>query len=502
MRTTELITALANTLLVCGLCVAIAVPLGCLLALLLFRTDVYGRRSAWVMLGSQLAVPLYVFAGGWSAGVGVQGWLSAWAGTLPGLALEAGVGALLAVSAIHALAAIPWVCLICSLGLVWTQRSQEETAYVDGGLSYALRFSVLPKLRIWIAAGCLWCLLPVLTEMVVSNLYQVPTLAEQIYLDASRGGLSPATYLVGTLGCMLPLLLFGGLFLRRCPAWQAVVFNLAHHRAPPLALGRWRGLCSGLLWLIVLGLVALPMVNLLIKAGWQPWVDKAGKVHYAWQLGRLLTTLQESCVLFAAEFYWSGLLALSSTALALGLAIAGHSLARSNIARRVLVALMLILVAVPGPLVGMLTIHLLNRGQPVWLGRLYDQTLAAPVFAQQFRLLPLAWLLVATILDSISPRAWEQARMDGLRGVACVRRVILPQTWSLWGAACLLLAVTSVGELSSTILVLPPGVTTVSMRLFEMLHFGMRHQDSGLCCMLLLLGWSVSLVWWKTLRER
>lgn len=165
-------------------------------------------------------------------------------------------------------------------------------------------------------------------------------------------------------------------------------------------------------------------------------------------------------------------------------------------------AVALLLLAVPGPMVGMLIIALLNRSQPAWIGWLYDTTLAAPLLAQQFRLFPLAWLLTLGIFGSISPRIQQQASLEGLSKFQWARCVLWPQTWRLWSVALLMLFALSVGELSCTILVLPPGVTTLSMRIFEMLHFGMRHQDSGLCGLLILLGWGVAVSAWKTLSDR
>ena len=151
---------------------------------------------------------------------------------------------------------------------------------------------------------------------------------------------------------------------------------------------------------------------------------------------------------------------------------------------------------------GVLCIYLLNRTEPIFLGQLYDQTLAAPVLAQQFRLLPLAWLFALGIFASIDGRSWELAKLEGFSTFQIVRTLVWPQTGSRWLVAWMILALMSVGELSTTILVLPPGVTTLSMRLFEMLHFGMRHQDSGLCLALIFLGWLAAFVAWKTLIDR
>ena len=56
-----------------GAC-AIALPLGVVLAVLLFKTDVPGRRAATLLVVGMLFVPLYLVTGAWDAGFGVQGW--------------------------------------------------------------------------------------------------------------------------------------------------------------------------------------------------------------------------------------------------------------------------------------------------------------------------------------------------------------------------------------------------------------------------------------------
>ncbi|MEZ6080106.1 MAG: hypothetical protein R3C56_31855 [Pirellulaceae bacterium] len=68
------------------------------------------------------------------------------------------------------------------------------------------------------AASCLWCRVPVLTEMVVTNLYQVPTVAEQVYLDATQGSFSPWTYVASVWLCLLPILAVGIWLSRYAPA--------------------------------------------------------------------------------------------------------------------------------------------------------------------------------------------------------------------------------------------------------------------------------------------
>src|SRR5262245_25333526 len=52
----------------------IALPMGTLLAVLIFKTDAPGRGLAAAMLVGMLFIPLYLITGAWDAGFGIQGW--------------------------------------------------------------------------------------------------------------------------------------------------------------------------------------------------------------------------------------------------------------------------------------------------------------------------------------------------------------------------------------------------------------------------------------------
>src|SRR5438477_6389232 len=103
---------LVNTFVLCGWATALSLPVGVLLALLLTRTNVKGKRIAWLLLLTLLFLPLYSTAAGWIA---VFGKLSSQA---PAFfqTTQPLVEGMPAVIWIHAMAAIPWVTLIASLG--------------------------------------------------------------------------------------------------------------------------------------------------------------------------------------------------------------------------------------------------------------------------------------------------------------------------------------------------------------------------------------------------
>src|SRR5437660_987480 len=82
--------ALANSAVLTAGAVAIALPVGTLLAVIIARCDVLGRRPAAASLGVLLFLPLYVQLAGWDAVFGKLGWFSLAQGSL-GAPLLAGM---------------------------------------------------------------------------------------------------------------------------------------------------------------------------------------------------------------------------------------------------------------------------------------------------------------------------------------------------------------------------------------------------------------------------
>lgn len=486
-----IIYSIGNTLAASLVCLLVAIPLGTLLSILLSRSDVWGRRWAAVALASQLAVPLYVFAGGWAAGIGLQGWLriDTWLGPTAIGWMQGWLGRLLAVGLIHGLACVPWVCLIITIGLCTCNRNHEDSTLLEGGWAALIRLVWLPRLRGWLFVACLWCLLGLLTEMAVSNLYMFSTVAELIYQDVSRDTISPMTYLIAVLLCILPIIVMGYLLHRRLPPLSLVLDQPQYFRAYPISLGKHRLVLSLLVWIVLATIVGLPLFNLIVKAGWTPALQNDQVVGFTWTLQRFVQTLVESITLYQREFYWSMMMAVCSACVAALGSILLYGLSGSGTTWRkaIVHAGMFLLVATPGPMVGLLLTKLLNH--PGWLGHLYDQSLLAPVLAQQARLLPLGWLLVCALAATVPARMWLMAQADGLDRWMTFKTVFLVHCWRRGLLAVILLWLVSLGELSCSQGVLPPGVTTLAMRLFEILHFGMRHQDSGLCGILIVLGW-------------
>jgi iron(III) transport system permease protein len=106
------------------------------------------------------------------------------------------------------------------------------------------------------------------------------------------------------------------------------------------------------------------------------------------------------------------------------------------------------------------------------LTTLYDRTLAAPVLVQWIRALPLVSRWLWSQLASVPRDLLEAARSEGAGPMAQLFRVALPLRRVGVAAAALIGFVLAVGEVSATLLVTPPGVTTISVRIFQLIHYG------------------------------
>src|SRR5262249_51442379 len=119
--------------------ILLAVPLGTVLGLLLFRTDLFGA-SVWRFLFlTSLFLPLPLVVSGWQ----MTGQFFH-AGQLfdHSLALRLLLGMLL-----HALLAVPWVLLITGLGFLWVEPELEEDALLAAPALHVLWRVTLPRNR-------------------------------------------------------------------------------------------------------------------------------------------------------------------------------------------------------------------------------------------------------------------------------------------------------------------------------------------------------------------
>jgi ABC-type Fe3+ transport system permease subunit len=146
---------------------------------------------------------------------------------------------------------------------------------------------------------------------------------------------------------------------------------------------------------------------------------------------------------------------------------------------------------IPGPLLGLGVIHLLNRppGSPLAaLAALYDSNFA-PWLVQTVRTLPIATLILWPALTSIPQVMLDTAATDGTGWWGQLFRIAVPQRWPAVAAAWLIAFAVAIGELAATILVMPPqrGATALSIQVFQLLHYGVDDRVAAICLVMVFV---------------
>jgi ABC-type Fe3+ transport system permease subunit len=159
-------------------------------------------------------------------------------------------------------------------------------------------------------------------------------------------------------------------------------------------------------------------------------------------------------------------------------------------------AVLALCLTIPGPLLGIGLIHLLNRpvDSPLSvLAWLYD-TNVAPWLAQTIRALPLATLILWPALASVPQVMLDTAATEGSGFVGRLLRIALPQRWPVVAAAWLVGLAIAVGELAATVLVVPPQQSTmISVRIFQLLHYGVDDRVAAIS--LVMVAGIAALTW-------
>jgi iron(III) transport system permease protein len=487
----RLLGLVENTLKLVVAVVAVAVPLGVLVAVILVRTDVPFRGFFRFLLLLTLFVPLPLFTSGWQAAVGSGGWLAwpAWnreraadpsfnTGGSTWAPWGQGIGS---ATLIHVAAGLPWVVLLVGEGLRRVERELEEDAMTAAPPWLVLWRVTLTRAGAALGAAALWVALQAATEFTVTDMMQVRTFAEEVYVqDAANVEVAPAVAVaMPSVGVLALLVLFvAGRWERSLPprasATEPLVFHLGHWRWPAaLAVG------------IVCGvLLAIPLGSLVWRAGlergtWSlPAVGAHLRVVARAEMHLLIHSLLVACLA-------GGLCAL----LAL---IACWTCLDSRKMRFAILILLAVAWALPGPIVGLGLKGTLRRIVKTTDVTTVDVLLdrgPSPVpvlWADLIRMFPFAVALLWPVVRQTPPELRDAARVDGATPGQELAHVVWPLSATAAMRAALAAGVLSLGELSSSKLVSTPDWPSYAETIFVQMHYGVTADLAARCLWLLL----------------
>lgn len=446
---------LANTLTLMLATVVFSALLGVGAAWLVERAAI-PRPGLWrVLLALPLAIPAYVAAICWLIVLRRGGLVDRLA--LEWFAIPRGevhlppITSLVGTAIIIGLCVFPYVFLPVGAALRALDRSLDEAARLAGRSRWSTVWRVtLPLLAPALVAGTLLVALYALADFGTVSMLRQRTFTLAIFQQFSgQIDRSAAAILSCVLVALaLPLIIGAGWIARR----ERQIARVRWQPRPRVALGRWRLpalLALGLLVFASLGVPLLVLGGLTIQ-GWL-FPTRADAI---WSLNSagLWRQSMQSVVLAALAATGATLLALAPALIAVRAPGRWSSL---------LLALCQSPFALPGVIIGLSFVLLLNR----WLPFVYG-TVFALLIGVLFRVLPQAVAANEVALRGVAPQLDEAARTLGCSAAAAVRRVTLPVAAPGMLASWVLVFVTAMKELPTAMLLRPPGFDTLPVRIW------------------------------------
>lgn len=407
-----------------------------------------GRSGLTALLPLPVLIPAYVFAIAWIDILGRSGYAARLVqGAFPNAPQSPGPYGLLGVILVQTFAYYPITALAVIVALRRLDARFCEAALLAGQGRRAFWSVALPMTMPAVLTGSLVVFLIALVGYAVPSLLQVTTYPVEIHASSVIYDFNAATaHAVPMLA--VAALAFGGwaFLLRPRYAW----LSGAQRPWTPQVSARSRAFASIYGWLIIAVTLVLPLGALFARsmppATYLNLWNTAGDEILT---GLALAAVSATCI----------------TTLAFGV----DRVAPGRLVPALTRATAVVSFAVSGPLLGLALIVLWNRPGP--MGLVYDSA-AMIVLACSARYMVFGLGGVRAGHLRLDARLREAAQLSGVRWWRSLLFIELPLMFpyliGVWGLAFIL----SLGEVDTTVLVCPPGVTPLTVRLFALMHYG------------------------------
>ncbi len=386
------------------------------------RTDLPWRRGWTVLLVLPVAVPEFVSSFGWvSFFPSMQGF---WAALF-----------------VTTLAYYPFVFLPAAALLRAADPALEEAAQSFGLGRWRVFWRVsVPQVRLAVLGGALIIALHLLAEYGAFAQLRFPTFATEIYAQYQLGFDGASAALLSLVLVALSIVVLAGELGLRGRTRFARVGGGAARRAVRVRLGAGRPLAIALLGALVALALGLPLIAL----GY--WIARGSS-----------STLPSGSIIGAAGTTFALAAVAALAALAVALPIAILAVRYSGPTSALLERCSYVARALPGVVIGLALVSFTVRAaRPLY------QTSTVLILAYVILFLPLALASVRAALAQIPPRLEEVAQSLGDRPARAFRRTTLPLLAPGLAAAGALVFLSTVTELTATLILRPTGTETLA----------------------------------------
>ncbi|MDV2887107.1 iron ABC transporter permease [Alkalihalophilus pseudofirmus] len=437
-----------NTMSLTFMVTLFAVSIGVLLAWIVNRTSLPGRKMWQWLLALPLVIPPYVGAVAYIIVFGPRGWLwrewreNEWLLNVFG-EYPINVYSFWGIFIVLTLFTYPYVFLIASASLRKMNRNYEEVARSQGMTTSQIFWKVnIPFLRPAIGAGAILIALYVLSDFGAIAMMRYTTFTAAIYYQMGSYDNVSAT----VLSVVLILLTLIILWIESRTKKKQSYYQTSNTFKEPdiLSLGKWKWPALIFVSAIFFISVILPVIVLVY---WSILGLEAGALDsrfwgYAWNSVKVSGMAALICMILALPVvYLRSRYPSKASAIIEKMSYAGYAL--------------------PGVIVALGIIFIFNQYIPMLYNTFY---LVAIAFVIRF--LPQAMQSTDASLSLISPRIDEAARSLGQPPWKVMIKVIIPSILPGILAGGALVFVSSIKELPATLLLRPPGFDTLAVRIW------------------------------------
>ncbi|HCQ9106568.1 TPA: iron ABC transporter permease [Klebsiella pneumoniae] len=446
--------------------VIIAIPLGGILAFLMVRTDLPGRRIIEPLILVPIFVSPMVLGFGYVVAAGPVGFFSQWAQQLIGF-VPWNIYSMFSIVVIAGLTHVPHAYLYISSALRSVGSDVEEAARTVGATPLQVMTSVsLPMVRPSILYACVLLFFLGLEVFGLMLVLGDPegnmVLATYLYKLTNKLG-TPSYHLMAAVAVVLicitiPLVMLQRRLMRTANRFVTMKGKASQARALPLGKWRWVAGAVVVAWLTVT--IGVPLLGVALRAfisnwgvGVSLWDELSlATFHNIWQQPNLLRAIVNSMAIGII----GGALAVICY---LFVGIAMHR--KADNVTRFLDYSVLVPRAVPGLLAGLAFLWVFLF-VPMWL----DQSLKHGWLSA----LPVAYglRLISSTLLQVGPELEEAARSTGASRGQITRHVTVPLSrYGLIGSWLLMFLIFE-REYSTGVYLLSPGTETIGSMLVSL----------------------------------
>ncbi|SKD04619.1 iron(III) transport system permease protein [Burkholderia sp. CF099] len=481
--------ALKNSIFIAVGMLIVAVPFGAILAFLMVRTDLPGRRWIEPAILTPVFVSPVVLALGYVVAAGPVGFYSVWASRVLGSA-PWNLYSLWSIALIAGLTHVPHVYLYASSSLRNLGSDVEEAARVTGANPFRVALDVslpmvLPSL---LFAAVLMFFLGFEIfglALVLGDPQGILVLTTYLYKLANKMGV-PSYHLMAVVAVFIiaitfPLVLLQRRLLRSANKYVAVKGKAGRMKALPLGAWRWVAIATVCIWLFVT--VFVPLSGIVLRSFVTNWgegvrlVDALTLQNYRDLFGQdnlvrtILNTLGVGVIggAMAVLFYTA-------------IGFAGHR--RNDFGSKIMDYLVLLPRAVPGLLAGLafLWVFLFIPGL-----KEFRNSMVCIWAAYTVVWLAYGMRLVQSALLQVAPELEEAARSVGASNGQTRRYVTLPLVRHGLLASWLLIFMIFEREYSTGVYLLTSGTEVIGAVLVSLWASGAVDQVAALSVINLLL---------------